>query len=508
MTDAIDLRSDTVTRPTAAMRAAMAAAPVGDDQYGEDPTIEPRCRSACADAARQGGGAVAALGHDGQPGRAARADAAGRRGHRQPRERTPSGTRPAARRPTPACSSPRSAQRRPLHRRRVRARRSSRAGCRCSRRPRWSRSRTRTTAAAASSSRRPRSSASAPRRASAASRRYLDGARLWNAAVASGRSEAELAAPFDLVAVALSKGLGAPGGSVLAGPRALIAAARRATGACSAARCGRPASSPPPALYALDHHLRAARRRPRQRPRLAERAGRQRRRCSSTWRRVQTNIVVFQLAPGAPDAATLVARARERGVLLNAFAARTVRAVTHLDVSGDAGRPRGGDPARVAGLTRSARGRVRQVADQRRPGVALDLGHQALNRPSGASNSSTTNIGPPAGPPGRRQRPACGLRSSGRRTGSPSRRRRSPGPSPARPPTLPPATRCASSMSSTHAGADGHAQRQVAARQVPARRQREDQPGRRQRQAAEREARAAPAARRRRTRSSARRRSG
>jgi threonine aldolase len=47
---------------------------------------------------------------------------------------------------------------------------------------------------------------------------------------------------------------------------------------------------------------------------------------------VQTNIVVFRLAPGAPDAATLVARARERGVLLNAFAARTVRAVAHLDV--------------------------------------------------------------------------------------------------------------------------------------------------------------------------------
>ena len=47
---------------------------------------------------------------------------------------------------------------------------------------------------------------------------------------------------------------------------------------------------------------------------------------------VQTNIVVFRLAAGAPDAATLVARARERGVLLVAFAARTLRAVTHLDV--------------------------------------------------------------------------------------------------------------------------------------------------------------------------------
>ena len=60
---------------------------------------------------------------------------------------------------------------------------------------------------------------------------------------------------------------------------------------------------------------------------------------------VQTNIVVFHLAPEAADAATLVAQARQRGVLLNAFAARTVRAVTHLDVSGEAGQPRGGDPA-------------------------------------------------------------------------------------------------------------------------------------------------------------------
>jgi threonine aldolase len=48
---------------------------------------------------------------------------------------------------------------------------------------------------------------------------------------------------------------------------------------------------------------------------------------------VQSNIVVFHLRSGAIDAATLVQRARERGVLVNAFDARTVRAVTHLDVS-------------------------------------------------------------------------------------------------------------------------------------------------------------------------------
>jgi threonine aldolase len=48
---------------------------------------------------------------------------------------------------------------------------------------------------------------------------------------------------------------------------------------------------------------------------------------------VQTNIVVFMLAPDAPDAATVVARARARGVLVNALGARTIRALTHLDVS-------------------------------------------------------------------------------------------------------------------------------------------------------------------------------
>src|ERR1700747_2873688 len=56
---------------------------------------------------------------------------------------------------------------------------------------------------------------------------YLDGARLFNAAVASGRSLAELAAPFDVVAVALSKGLGCPVGSVLAGTCEIIARANR-----------------------------------------------------------------------------------------------------------------------------------------------------------------------------------------------------------------------------------------------------------------------------------------
>ena len=71
----VDLRSDTVTRPTPAMREAMAGAEVGDDVYGEDPD-GARAGGAGRRAARQGGGAVRAERHDGEPDRAARSTAA------------------------------------------------------------------------------------------------------------------------------------------------------------------------------------------------------------------------------------------------------------------------------------------------------------------------------------------------------------------------------------------------------------------------------------------------
>jgi threonine aldolase len=162
---------------------------------------------------------------------------------------------------------------------------------------------------------------------------YLDGARLWNAAVATGRSAKELAAPFDVVAVALSKGLGAPGGSMLAGTREFIARAvrhRRMLGGAMR-QVGIFAAA---GLYALDQgndqlikdHVNARR--------LAEQIARCRG-IELDLATVQTNIIVFRLAPGAPDAATLVSRAREQGVLVNAFGPRTVRAVTHLDVSSE-----------------------------------------------------------------------------------------------------------------------------------------------------------------------------
>jgi threonine aldolase len=159
---------------------------------------------------------------------------------------------------------------------------------------------------------------------------YLDGARLFNAAAATNQTLAALAAPFDLVSVALSKGLGCPVGSLVAGPAALIAKAVRARRMFGGAmrQAGIVAAA---GLYALDHN-RARLAQDHANARLiAERLGKVAG-IVLDLATVQTNIVIFRLAPDAPDAATVVARARERGVLVSAFAARTVRLVTHLNV--------------------------------------------------------------------------------------------------------------------------------------------------------------------------------
>jgi threonine aldolase len=164
---------------------------------------------------------------------------------------------------------------------------------------------------------------------------YLDGARLLNAAVASGRPAADLARGFDLVGLSLSKGLGAPVGSMLAGGRELIERAHRyrrmAGGAMRQAGILAAAAS-----YALENHV----------DRLADDHANARLLADELLRgddveidlaTVQTNIVVFSLVErrGVPDAVTFVERCRERGVLLNAFGPRVVRAVTHLDVTAD-----------------------------------------------------------------------------------------------------------------------------------------------------------------------------
>jgi threonine aldolase len=162
---------------------------------------------------------------------------------------------------------------------------------------------------------------------------FLDGARLWNAAAASGLSVAELAAPFDLTAVAMSKCLGAPSGSLLAGPKAVIddcvryrrmyGGAMRQAGILAAA-----------GLYALDHHLERI-------PEDHENARRMGVRLAASSAieldetTVETNIIVFDLAEGAPDADQLVAGAKQAGVVLFPFGPRRMRVVTHLNVTAE-----------------------------------------------------------------------------------------------------------------------------------------------------------------------------
>ena len=159
---------------------------------------------------------------------------------------------------------------------------------------------------------------------------YLDGARLFNAAAATACSLAELAAPFDVVSVALSKGLGCPVGSLIAGSYAGIVRARRARRMFGGAmrQSGILAAA---GLYALDHNLTRLGEDHDNARLIAERlAGL--RGISLDLSTVQTNIVIFHMEDNAPDAATIVARAQAAGVLVSAFGVRTVRAVTHLDV--------------------------------------------------------------------------------------------------------------------------------------------------------------------------------
>lgn len=150
---------------------------------------------------------------------------------------------------------------------------------------------------------------------------HLDGARIWNAHVATATPLAEYGAVADVLAVCLSKGLGAPVGSLVVGPSEVMAELRvrrkrlgggmRQVGVLAAA-----------GLHALDHHL----------GRLAEDHAHARLLAEAVGvdpATVDTNIVTFE----HHDAPGYVARAREVGVLISAVGPRTVRLVTHLDVS-------------------------------------------------------------------------------------------------------------------------------------------------------------------------------
>lgn len=155
---------------------------------------------------------------------------------------------------------------------------------------------------------------------------HLDGARMWNAVAASGRSEAEIAAPFDSVSVCLSKGLGAPVGSVLVGSAELIAAARRwrkilgggmrQAGVLAAA-----------GLYALEHNL----------PRIGEDHAMAQEVAAAIGAvpgvevtSVSTNMVFADMSGWNGDPARL-----EQHNVLAAIGPGVSRFVTHLDLAAD-----------------------------------------------------------------------------------------------------------------------------------------------------------------------------
>jgi threonine aldolase len=152
---------------------------------------------------------------------------------------------------------------------------------------------------------------------------HIDGARIWNAHVASGVPLSEYGRCSGVLTVALSKGLGAPVGSLVVGERRMVDEARvwrkrlgggmRQAGVLAAA-----------GLYALEHHVE----------RLADDHDHARllaEACGVDPAGVDTNIVLVDV----PDANAVVAAALEEGILISALGPRTVRLVTHLDVSAE-----------------------------------------------------------------------------------------------------------------------------------------------------------------------------
>jgi threonine aldolase len=330
MAELIDLRSDTVTRPSPAMRRAMAEAPVGDDQYGEDPTVNALQERIAGLLGKEAAlfvpsGTMAnqiALKLLTRPGDEV---IVGENAHMHWHE-------------AGAGAANSGVQFTPIGKGGLFTAAEFGAACK----PHghivlpatglvaienthnlgggvvWPQAELEAVCAAA----RERGLAC-----------YLDGARLFNAAAASGLSLAALARPFDLVSVALSKGLGCPVGSVLAGSAEMIArvvrqrrmfgGAMRQSGILAAA-----------GLYALDHNVgRLVEDHANARligERLAGLPG-----VALDLGTVQTNIMIFQLGEGMPDAPAVADRAKKSGVLVSALGPRLVRAVTHLDVTAE-----------------------------------------------------------------------------------------------------------------------------------------------------------------------------
>ncbi len=319
----VDLRSDTVTRPTDAMRQAMATAEVGDDVYGEDPTVNRLQETAArllgkaaalfvpsgtmanqaslraltrpGDVVLAGEGAHLLLYESGAPaalsglhiqtvGRGGFLDGADVRRALNPDEAHFAPTRAVALENTHNRSGGRVF---PLEQLKDAADAAREAGLRL----------------------------------------HLDGARLFNAVVATGTPAAVWAEPFDTVSFCLSKGLGAPVGSLVCGSREILHSVHRARKLLGGGmrQAGILAAA---GLHALEHHVE----------RLAEDHANARRLADGLAKLgfavdppPQTNMVLFRVE----DTPGFVRETRARHLLINPMAEGEFRAVTHLDVSAD-----------------------------------------------------------------------------------------------------------------------------------------------------------------------------
>ena len=162
---------------------------------------------------------------------------------------------------------------------------------------------------------------------------HLDGARLWNASMATGIKPEEYAQWADSVSVCLSKGLGAPIGSLVAGSKSFIdrvhrfrkmfGGGMRQAGIIAAA-----------GIYALDHHIERLKDDHQNARRLAvglkEFKG-----VSIDPKHVETNIVIFDVSNTGMTGAQVSEAMKKEGVLIHAFSRTQIRLVTHLDITSE-----------------------------------------------------------------------------------------------------------------------------------------------------------------------------
>jgi threonine aldolase len=160
---------------------------------------------------------------------------------------------------------------------------------------------------------------------------HLDGARLFNAVVATGVSAAEYARHFDTVSFCLSKGLGAPVGSVIVSDRPTVEKLRRFRRMYGGGmrQAGILAAA---GIYALDQNISRLKE-DHDHARLLANALKQIRTVSIQPDQVETNIVLFDVMSSRRSPAEILADLKKEGVLVNAVGGTTFRAVTHLDVT-------------------------------------------------------------------------------------------------------------------------------------------------------------------------------